>query len=110
MHVPVLLPQALELLQVRPDGNYVDATLGTGGHAEAILRILQEGRGRLLGIDRDPAALAASRERLRPFEAHLTLMRGNFADIDALHGASGLPPVDGVLADLGLSSMQLEDV
>src|SRR5712692_10616121 len=109
MHVPVLLPQVLDFLGVRPDGHYIDATVGTGGHAEAILRILQQGTGRLLGIDRDPATLAASRDRLRPFEVHLILMQGNFAEIDALHASSGLPPADGLLADLGLSSPQLED-
>ncbi len=109
MHVPVLLRETLEFLKARPDGFYVDATLGAGGHAEAILQILQQGRGRLLGIDCDPAALALARERLRSFGERLTAMHGNFAEIDALHRASGMPPADGVIADLGLSSMQLED-
>ncbi|MBI4164160.1 MAG: 16S rRNA (cytosine(1402)-N(4))-methyltransferase RsmH [Acidobacteria bacterium] len=108
-HVPVLLREVLEFLDVRPDGFYVDATLGAGGHAEAILRELQRGRGRLLGVDRDPTALALARERLRAFGERLTVTHGNFAEIDALHQASGLPPADGILADLGLSSMQLED-
>jgi len=108
-HVPVLLRETLEFLDVRPDGIYVDATLGAGGHAEAVLQILQRGQGRLLGIDCDPAALALARERLRPFAERLIAMHGNFAEIDALHAASGLPPADGVMADLGVSSMQLED-
>lgn len=108
-HVPVLLEEVLEFLDVRPDGFYIDATLGAGGHSEAILRKLQRGRGRLLGIDRDPTALALASERLRPFGERLIAMHGNFAEIDALHQASGLPPADGLLADLGLSSMQLED-
>jgi len=107
MHVPVLLREALEFLNVRPDGIYIDATLGAGGHAEAILKVLE--RGKLLGIDRDPAALAVARERLQVFGEKLIVQQGNFAEIDALHTASGLPPADGMLADLGLSSMQLED-
>ncbi len=108
-HVPVLLAEVLEFLDVRPDGFYVDATLGAGGHAEAILRELQRGRGKLLGIDRDPTALALARERLRAFGERLIAMHGNFAEIDALHQASGMPPADGMIADLGLSSMQLDD-
>ena len=109
MHVPVLLREALEFLNVRPDGIYIDATLGAGGHAEQILKVLQQGQGKLLGIDCDPAALAGARERLRAFGEKLIVQEGNFAEIDALHRASGLPPADGLLADLGLSSMQLED-
>ena len=108
-HVSVLVQEVLEFLDVRPDGFYIDATLGAGGHAENILRELQRGRGRLMGIDRDPTALALASERLGPFGEKLITMRGNFAQIDALHQASGLPPADGMLADLGLSSMQLDD-
>ena len=106
-HVPVLWREAIEILNVQPDGFYIDATLGAGGHAEGILRRLENGK--LLGIDQDPAALAAARERLRSFGEKLIVMHGNFAQIDALHVASGLPPVDGLLADLGMSSLQLED-
>jgi 16S rRNA (cytosine1402-N4)-methyltransferase len=109
MHVPVLLREALEFLNVRPDGIYIDATLGAGGHAEQILRVLQQGEGKLLGVDCDPAALAAARERLRDFGEKLIVQEGNFAEIGALHAASGLRPADGLLADLGLSSLQLED-
>jgi 16S rRNA (cytosine1402-N4)-methyltransferase len=98
---------AIELLNVQPDGFYIDATLGAGGHAEGILRRLEGGK--LLGIDRDPAALAAARERLKGFGEKLIVMHGNFAQIDALHAASGFPPADGLLADLGMSSLQLED-
>jgi 16S rRNA (cytosine1402-N4)-methyltransferase len=109
VHRPVLLKEALEFLNVRPDGIYIDATLGAGGHAEQILKVLQQGQGKLLGIDCDPAALAGARERLRAFGEKLIVQEGNFAEIDALHRASGLPPADGLLADLGLSSLQLED-
>ena len=106
-HQPVLLREALEFLNVRPDGTYIDATLGAGGHAEAILERLQGGR--LLGIDRDPAALTVARARLEAFGEKVTVLEGNIAEIDALHAASGLPPADGLLADLGVSSMQIED-
>jgi len=96
-------------LKVRPDGTYIDATLGTGGHGEEILKVLRQGKGKLLGIDRDPAALAHARDRLREFGEQLIVQHGNFAEIDSLHAAAGLPPADGLLADLGLSSLQLED-
>jgi 16S rRNA (cytosine1402-N4)-methyltransferase len=109
MHVPVLLRETLEFLNVRPEGIYIDATLGGGGHAEAVLQILEQGNGRLLGVDRDPAALARAHQRLERFGERVMLREGNFAEIDRLHGASGLPPADGLLADLGLSSIQLED-
>lgn len=108
-HRPVLLQEVLEFLNVRPDGIYIDATLGGGGHAEAILKVLQPGQGKLLGIDCDPAALAVARERLQGFGEKLIVLEGNFAEIDTLHAASGLGPADGLLADLGLSSLQLED-
>ncbi len=109
MHVPVMLRETLEFLNVDPDGTYIDATLGAGGHAVALLGALARGRGRLLGIDRDPAALEQARERLREFGDKVVVMQGNFAEIDAIHAASGLPPAQGVLADLGVSSMQLEN-
>src|SRR5207249_5691673 len=107
LHRPVLLAEAIELLNVRPEGIYIDATLGGGGHAEAILKRLDGGK--LLGIDRDPVALAQAQRRLEAFAERLVPMKGNFAEIDRLHAASGLPPADGLLADLGMSSLQLED-
>jgi 16S rRNA (cytosine1402-N4)-methyltransferase len=102
-----LLRETLEHLKVKPDGTYIDATLGSGGHAEAILQALTTGR--LLGIDRDAVALELACQRLQVFGEKLIVRQGNFAGIDALHAASGLPPADGILADLGVSSMQLED-
>jgi 16S rRNA (cytosine1402-N4)-methyltransferase len=107
VHVPVLAAEAMEYLAVRPDGIYIDATLGGGGHAQEILKRLESGR--LLGLDRDPQALEAARGRLAGFGEKLIMQHGNFAEIDALHAASGLAPADGVLADLGLSSLQLAD-
>jgi len=109
LHYPVMLREALEFLNVRADGNYIDATMGAGGHSGQILGVLEGGKGRLLAIDRDPQALNIVRKRLGGHGGKLILMEGNFSDIRALHAASGLPPVDGILADLGLSSMQLED-
>jgi len=107
VHVPVLVRETLDFLNVQPEGNYIDATLGAGGHAEEILKRL--GSGRLFGLDRDPRALETARDRLAGFGEKLIMQHGNFAQIDAWHAASGLPPVDGVLADLGLSSMQIDD-
>jgi 16S rRNA (cytosine1402-N4)-methyltransferase len=97
----------MEYLAVQPDGIYIDATLGAGGHAQEILKRLESGR--LLGLDRDPQALEVARGRLAGFGEKLIMQHGNFAEIDALHAASVLAPADGVLADLGLSSLQLAD-
>jgi 16S rRNA (cytosine1402-N4)-methyltransferase len=98
--------ETVDFLNVRPEGIYIDATLGAGGHAQEILKRL--GSGRLLGVDRDPWALETARAKLAGFGEKLMMQYGNFANIDTLHAASGLPPVDGVVADLGLSSMQLD--
>ena len=109
LHYPVMQREVMEFLNVRADGNYIDATVGAGGHSGQILRVLDGGQGRLLAIDRDSQALKIVRERLGGHGGKLTLMEGNFANIRELHEASGFPPADGILADLGLSSMQLED-
>ena len=106
-HEPVLVEEVVEFLNVRPDGFYIDATVGAGGHAEAILERITSGR--LFGVDRDPLALALARERLTRFGDKVRLVQGNFGEIDQLHAASGLAPASGVVADLGLSSMQLAD-
>ena len=105
-HQPVLVTEVLEFLNVQSDGNYIDASLGAGGHAAEVLKLLQHGKGRLLGIDRDATALELSRQRLRwnsgdrgshvtrePHDAEekLILLQGNFSEIDTLHAASGLP-------------------
>ncbi len=106
MHAPVLLEEVLEGLAITPGGTYVDGTLGGGGHAEAILeRVGPEGR--LLGIDRDPAALALARERLVRFPGAI-LVRGAYADMISLARQNGIDSADGVLLDIGVSSMQLD--
>jgi 16S rRNA (cytosine1402-N4)-methyltransferase len=105
-HTPVMLNEVLEWLRVRPDGIYVDATLGAGGHSEAIAQKLISGR--LVSLDRDVQALELARERLKTFGEKVTLRQAPFSRIaEAVHEL-GIPGVDGVLADLGVSSMQLD--
>jgi 16S rRNA (cytosine1402-N4)-methyltransferase len=105
-HTPVLLKEVLEWLRIRPDGTYIDATLGAGGHSEAIARRLSSGR--LISLDRDAQALELARERLESFRETVKLVRSPFSRIAEVAQELGIPPADGVLADLGVSSMQLE--
>ncbi|MBI2862358.1 MAG: 16S rRNA (cytosine(1402)-N(4))-methyltransferase RsmH, partial [Chloroflexi bacterium] len=105
-HVPVLLHETLEMLQPRPGGTYIDCTVGGGGHATAILE-QSAPDGRLLGIDADPLALAAAQEALGSFGSRVELIRGNFAHLANLVQQSGFDSADGVLFDLGASSLQL---
>ena len=107
-HTPVLLHRALEGLAVRPGGLYIDGTLGAGGHAEAILQASAPD-GRLLAFERDPAALAVAEARLAAFGERLTLYQASFELMGQEAPALGFGAVDGVLLDLGLSSMQLAD-
>ncbi len=107
VHKSVLLDECIHYLNTKPDGVYVDGTLGLGGHSEAILRHLDGGR--LIGIDRDENAIAYATERLKPFGDHATLVKGNFADIGDILDRLGIEPVDGMLFDLGVSSPQLDD-
>jgi 16S rRNA (cytosine1402-N4)-methyltransferase len=107
-HVPVLLEEVLAGLAVRPGGSYIDATLGAGGHAEAILRASAPD-GRLLGLDADPEAVSFARERLRPFGERATVGVGNFRHLSIVAARQGFKQVDGILMDLGLSSRQLGD-
>lgn len=107
-HTPALLKEVVEALAVRPGGRYVDCTLGGGGHAEAILEAASPD-GELLGIDLDPDALAAARQRLAAFGDRVTLVEGNFSRVGDLCRERGFAPVQGILFDLGLSSLQLEE-
>ena len=110
-HTPVLLDEVLEWLDVKPEGKYVDATLGAGGHSAAIAGKLTSGR--LISLDRDAQALELARERLAAsfgtsLPSKITLVHAAFSKIaEVVHGL-GIPMVDGVLADLGVSSMQLD--
>ena len=106
MHTPVLLDEVLEWLRIRPEGTYVDATVGTGGHALAIAERLTTGR--LVGLDRDPRALEIARERLGPHERKVVLVHAEFSRIGEVAGNLRLPPLDGVVADLGVSSLELD--
>jgi len=107
-HVPVLLDEVLEALNIRPDGFYVDCTFGCGGHSEAILQKLDES-GRLLSMDKDPYAIAISNHK--PFvDKRFKLMQGSYCMLSNLVGAQDMPgKADGILFDLGVSSPQLDD-
>ena len=106
-HISVLLDESVQALNIRPDGIYVDGTLGLGGHSEAIASRLTTGR--LIGVDRDDRALAFAGDRLGRFGDRVTLVKGNFADLGALLGGVGVERADGMLFDLGVSSPQLDD-
>lgn len=106
-HVSVLLEECIEGLAIKPDGIYVDGTLGGAGHSSRIAAKLTTGR--LIGIDRDNVALAAAAERLKPYEDRVTLVHANFCDMDQALQELGIDKVDGILLDLGVSSPQLDD-
>lgn len=106
-HRPVLLKQAADLLNVKPGGTYIDATLGGGGHAREMLERSSPG-GRVIGIDRDPQALEAAGAALAGYGDRLSLCLGNFRDIASIVGGCGLRSVDGALFDLGMSSAQID--
>ncbi|MGD8398134.1 MAG: 16S rRNA (cytosine(1402)-N(4))-methyltransferase RsmH [Anaerolineae bacterium] len=107
-HIPVLLDEALSALRLRPGGRYIDATLGAGGHAAAILEASAPD-GTLLGLDADATAVAYAREILRPFGDRVTLWTSNFRHLQSVAAALTFDEVDGILMDLGLSSRQLAD-
>lgn len=106
MHVPVLLQAAIDRLAIRPGATYVDCTAGAGGHSEAIAEALGTG-GRLICIDRDADAVARVRERLRG-RPNVTVVHANYADLSKVLAEAGVPKVDGVLIDAGVSSPQLD--
>jgi len=106
-HAPVLAREAIASLNIRPDGIYVDGTLGGGNHSEMILERLTSGR--LIGIDRDTTALDAASLKLKRFGSHFTPMQGNFADTHIILGKLGIKLADGMLFDLGISSPQVDD-
>jgi 16S rRNA (cytosine1402-N4)-methyltransferase len=107
MHKPVMLQEVVELLGIEPGGLYIDGTLGGGGHTEAILAKSQPG-GRVLGVDRDPEALARTAERLSTFGSAAILEKGNFAEMKEIAERRDFRQVDAVLLDLGMSSNQLD--
>lgn len=106
-HKPVLLRECIDALNIRPEGVYVDGTLGRAGHSREIARRLTSGR--LICVDRDQAALDAAPARLAEWMDRITLVHGNFQDLPALLDGLGVDRVDGMLFDLGVSSPQLDD-
>ena len=106
-HVPVMIREVLNALSVRPGGRYVDGTVGGGGHALAIMEAASPG-GALLGIDKDPEALAAARKRLASYARDVRLVEGDYAEMERICQEHHFAPVHGILLDLGLSSLQLE--
>lgn len=106
-HTPVLAEEVIGFLSPRPDAQYIDATLGEGGHSEALLMASAPG-GRVIGIDRDPEVLQVARQRFAPYEARVHLVHGQATAIREILDGLGISLVDGVLLDLGVSSYQLE--
>ena len=106
-HISVLLPECIENLNIKPDGIYVDGTLGLGGHSMEIAKRLATGR--LIAIDRDETAIERSRERLAPWSERITFVHGNFRDMGAILDGLRIEKVNGVLLDLGVSSPQLDE-
>lgn len=105
--MPVMVQEVLAALQVRPDGLYVDCTTGEGGHALAILEAVSP-PPRLIGLDLDAEALRAASDRLEDFEQNVELVHGNYADMVSLASDRGIAHADGVLMDLGISSLQVD--
>ena len=107
-HVSILLSECLDALEIKPDGVYIDATLGGAGHSLRIAERLGEG-GRLICIDRDDAALANAETRLAPVRSRVTLAKSDFRRLDEVLAEQGLTGADGILFDLGVSSPQLDE-
>ena len=106
-HVPVLLHEAVAALDIKPQGVYVDGTMGGGGHSLAIAQRLTTGR--LICIDKDDYAHARARERLAPVAQRVSFVKDDFCNLAAILDRLGLPAIDGLLLDLGVSSFQLDD-
>ena len=106
-HKSVLLAETVEYLNLKPDGVYVDGTLGGGGHAEAVCKKLS-GSGRYIGIDQDEAAINAAARRLDSFQRQVTIVRSNYKHMGEILASLGIEAVDGILLDLGVSSYQLD--
>lgn len=106
-HKSVLLYETVDELDIKPDGIYVDGTLGGGGHSYEIAKRLSEG-GRLIGIDQDEDAIKAASKRLEPYMDRVTIVRNNYCNMDKVLDELGIDKVDGIMLDLGVSSYQLD--
>lgn len=106
-HKSVLLDECIDALAIKPDGIYLDGTLGGAGHSERIVQKLTTGR--LIGVDRDQVALDAAASRLQQYSDRITLVHSNFKEIETILGGLHIPQIDGMLFDLGVSSPQLDD-
>ena len=107
-HIPVMLKEALDYLNLKPGKIIVDATIGTGGHSKAILERILPGGG-LIGIDRDQESLDVAQERLKDSSGSCRFVQGNFLDLDKILEGLNIKKIDGILFDLGISSFQLQD-
>lgn len=108
-HTSVLLQETIEQLMIKPEGIYLDGTLGGGGHAYHVAERLRE-KGRLVGIDQDDAAIEAAAKRLEPFGEKVTILRSNYCNAREALAGIGLERVDGIVLDLGVSSYQLDTI
>lgn len=108
VHTSVLLRETIDSLQIKPEGTYVDGTVGGGGHALEVCRRLSP-KGRLIGIDQDGEAIRAAQERLKEFKDRVTILRSNYCAMKEVLKGIGIDKVDGILLDLGVSSHQLDD-
>lgn len=108
-HTSVLLQETIEQLMIKPEGIYLDGTLGGGGHAYHVAERLSE-KGRLIGIDQDDAAIEAAGKRLEPFGEKVTILRSNYCNAREALAGIGLERVDGIVLDLGVSSYQLDTI
>lgn len=106
-HVPVLLQETIEALNIKENGIYVDGTVGGAGHSSEIAARLGSG-GRLIGIDQDASAVEAARERLRPYGSKVEIVRGNYSEMPRILRKLGIEKADGILLDIGVSSYQLD--
>ena len=107
-HTSVLLEETIDNLRIKPEGIYVDGTLGGGGHSFQIASALS-GAGRLIGIDQDEAAIDAAGARLKPYEERVTLVRDNYRNARQVLRRLGIDKADGIVLDLGVSSFQLDN-
>ncbi len=107
-HLPVMLCECIEALDIKPDGIYVDCTTGGAGHSSKIAERLEAGRGRLICLDRDEDAIKAASERLAPYFDRVRIIRSNFSEVEEVLRSLGIEKIDGALIDLGASSHQFD--